>query len=185
MNEKVGDIAAQVGAPRGVGRWHFQHGPEPVQHRHSPHRGSRPRLCHDTGAGTDTHGQEQPPRHQIGGFLQVNFQDRLYHSHCHQHLEHCHGRVRRGAERSQLGVRGHHRQYQHRHGGDPPRYEGPAGGVWPLTVCVCPICKMAGRWHIGSHISRIVRRCGYGKPELGLYLHQGSRKRQRRGKNGR
>ena len=41
---------------------------------------------------------------------------------------------------------------------------------------------MAGRWYIGSHISRIVRRCGYGKPELGLYLHQGSRKRQRKGK---
>ena len=59
---------------------------------------------------------------------------------------------------------------------------GIAGGIWPLAVCVCPICQMAERYYIGSHIPRIVRRCGYGKPELGLYLHQGSRKCQRRGK---
>ena len=38
---------------------------------------------------------------------------------------------------------------------------------------------MAGRWYTGSHISHIVRRYGYGKPELGLYLHKGSRKNQR------
>ena len=59
---------------------------------------------------------------------------------------------------------------------------GIAGDVRPLTVCVCPICQMEGRWYIGSHISRIVRRCGYGKPEFGFNLHQGSRKCQRRGK---
>ena len=46
----------------------------------------------------------------------------------------------------------------------------------------CPVCKIAGRWYIGSHIPRIVRRCGYGKSEPGFYLHQGSRKCQRRGK---
>ena len=59
---------------------------------------------------------------------------------------------------------------------------GNAGGIWPLAACICPICQMAGRWYIGSHIPRIVRRCGYGKPEPGLYLHQGSRKCQRREK---
>ena len=58
---------------------------------------------------------------------------------------------------------------------------GIAGGIWPLAVCICPICQMAGRWYIGSHISCIVRRCGYGKPEPGFYLHQGSRKCQWRG----
>ena len=45
-----------------------------------------------------------------------------------------------------------------------------------MAVCVRPICQMAGRWHIGSCVSRIVCRCGQGKPEFGLYLHQGSRK---------
>ena len=59
---------------------------------------------------------------------------------------------------------------------------GIAEGIWRLAVCICPICQMAGQRYIGSHISRIVRRCGYGKPELGLYLHQGLRKCQRRGK---
>ena len=59
---------------------------------------------------------------------------------------------------------------------------GIAGSVWPLAVRVCPVCQMAGRRHIGSHISCIVRRRGYGRPELGLYLHQGPRKCQRRGK---
>ena len=56
------------------------------------------------------------------------------------------------------------------------------GGKCRRRIRVCPICQMAGRWHIGSHIPRIVRRCGYGKPEPGLCLHQGSRKCQRRGK---
>ena len=37
---------------------------------------------------------------------------------------------------------------------------GTAGGVWPLAVCVRPICQVAERWHIGSRVSRIVRRCG-------------------------
>ncbi len=51
-----------------------------------------------------------------------------------------------------------------------------------LAVCVYPICQMAGRRYIEGYISRIVRRCRYGKPEPGLYLRQGPQKRQRRGK---
>ena len=59
---------------------------------------------------------------------------------------------------------------------------GIAGGVWPLAVSVRPVCQMAGRRYIGGRVSSIVRRCGYGESEFGLYLHQGSRKCQRRGK---
>ena len=37
-------------------------------------------------------------------------------------------------------------------------------GVYgPWQFLVCPICQMAGRWYMGSHIPRIARRCGYGK----------------------
>ncbi len=45
-----------------------------------------------------------------------------------------------------------------------------------------PDLPNGGTRHIGSCVSCIVYRCGYGKPEFELYLHQGSRKRQWRGK---
>ena len=49
---------------------------------------------------------------------------------------------------------------------------GIAGGVWSLAVSVRPVCQMAGRRYIGGRVSSIVRRCGYGKSEFGLYLHK-------------
>ena len=47
------------------------------------------------------------------------------------------------------------------------------------------IARSGARWRDGGTLEApysIVRRCGYGKPEPGLYLYQGSRKCQRRGK---